>query len=327
MSHEDYFSQFKEKVANNLGVIEPQTPAILIFNLSSSISGVFDICKKEIEQKIHPKYFKNERLLKLSEMLWYIASLEVLYNLPNSRYSNYINMGFELDNTEINLLETHGEALNLAAEISMAMAHGEIDEIQYNLNKLFAIVFDICIIYNINIVDCLNIEKDMPVVNTPEEEDSDKYKKAYRATKTNIKKDGRKEVIFTLKASKTGKYIAVIIKENNKVTNTFNFGDIILDFYEASNFIASNFKNEMYQINYDPAFRELLDNTNELVSGYIIGEDLIPASNLRKKLNLPEGSLIQMKEVGRPILMTPKMKTLNNLLDYMHVVKNIKNKA
>ena len=327
MNSVEYWSYYKDQVSNTLVNAGSNTPVILTFGLASEISEVFEVTQKEI---IHGKKLTKERISELGDVLWYIAAIESFYELPHPRYANYLGIPFELNSTHgINLLETQSEALAFASEISLAMANGEVDEVQYNLNKILAIVFDVCMVYGLNIIDCFesNIEKmNLRHPNGYDKNASKEYRKEFKATQKRIKERGAAEILVDLKLDNRNndpyKHITVTAKGE---TFTFNAGDIIVDFFEASNFIANEFQDIEYLINYSPKFRQLLDETVEdLFMGFMYHGELVSALEMRQRMqSKTEGNMVRLGKEGRPVLMTPKMEKLNDLLDYINDNKTI----
>jgi hypothetical protein len=322
MNSIEYWNSYKEKVKSTLVNAGSKTPVILTYGLSSEICEAFEVSAKEI---IEGKELKEMRISELGDVLWYLVALEAFYDLPHPRYANYLGMPFELNaGEEVNLVEIHGEALSFASLISLAMADGEVDDIQYNINKILAVVFDVCMIYGINIVECFQANVVKMGIRHPDGYDKDAVKEhelEYKATKADIKSKGSNEILVDLKLDKRMsepyKYITVkAFGESYK----FDSGDIIIDFFKASNFISGKFKSDDYLINYSPNFRELLTQTVGLMfMGFMYEGDLISASDMRKRMkNKSEGNMVRLGKEGRPILMTANMQKLDDLLDYVN---------
>lgn len=329
MSQENlaYWTEYKTYVNNTLKDFEENTPAILTFGLASEVCEVFDVTQKEI---IHGKPFAKERLSELGDVLWYLAAIELWYELPYPRYATYLHIPFELNaDNDINLVTTQSEALLYASNISMAMTVGDVDDIQYNLNKLLAIVFDVCMVYGITVLDCMNASVNKMQKRHPKgyNKDAEKDHKAeMRATKKFIKGQGAEEILFALKMDGRAKkkpYKHIKIKGFGE-EHVFDSGDVIVDFFSASNFIAETYSDKEYRINYSANFREMLNKTvDQLFTGYILkDQSLVSAKEMREKMHSKtEGNVVFLGKEGRPILMTPKMKSLDDLLAYVGAVK------
>lgn len=322
----DYWEQFLRHVDKTLEDFGEKTPVVLTFGLASEITEVFDITQKEI---IKGKSMSKERIYELGDVLWYIAAIEIYYNLPRPRYTNYLGIPFEINNAhEINLVRTHSEAMYLASEISRTIVTGEADDIQYNLNKMFAIIIDICTVYGISVVDCLEacvskLKKRYPKGFDKNAEKN--YENEYAADRQSIVEEGEEEVLLSLIIDKRLKnpYKEIEVSGYNE-KHKFNTGDIIVDFFNASNFVANTYADKSYRINYSPKFRQLLNKTvDTLFTGYIIGEELVPAAEVRKRMN-SKGTTVNLGRKGRPVLMTPNFKTPNDLYDYINEQKNSK---
>mgnify|MGYP006866083546 FL=1 len=58
---------------------------------------------------------------------------------------------------------------------------------------------------------------------------------------------------------------------------------------------------------------------DELFMGFMYKDELISASDMRERMqNKAEGSMVRLGKEGRPVLMTPEMEKLNDLLDYIN---------
>lgn len=318
----NYWIQYKTHVERSLGDFGDQTPVILTFGLASEVCEVFDVTQKEL---IKGKRMTEERISELGDILWYIAAIELFYSLPYPRYANYLGIPFEITNAhEINLVNTQSQALAYASEISASMAVGDADEIQYNLNKMLAVVFDICMVYGINIIDCLQSSVNKIAIRHGDGFDANAkkdYKKEFQSTKVSIKDQNAEEILLQVKfdnRNKKNPYKSIVVKAFGE-DYTFEDGDIIVDFFRASNFIGDTFKDKDYLINYSPNFREFLDaNVDTMYTGYIVNEELISASDMRKRMKQEgEGNVVFAGKSARPILMTPDFKELGDLLDYI----------
>ena len=337
MSSNQLWRDFREQVGDNtMNVSAEYLPMMFTFGLSTRLCEVFDVTKKDL---LNGKRFDEERIDKMGNVLWYIAALEDFYDISPSRYTNYFDLPMEMSDLDFNLIELHSEALIYAGDISLAVTTGDVDEIQYNLNKLMGVIFDVCLSYSINVMDPLqriiarvngnNIPQTAGKMIDPLKQ----YKEDYKSAKKDIVLNGKEEILLQLKVTtKQGKmfYKSIEVKAFGEVLS-FTSKDIIVDFFDASNKIAEKYKDKKYQINYDPKFRELLTASQDtLFSGFIIGETLISASALRDSLEGKngKGNIIKGGNEARPILMTPKMKVLNHLLDYVNTFreKNLEKK-
>jgi NTP pyrophosphatase (non-canonical NTP hydrolase) len=323
----EYWKQYLIHVERSLGDFGEDTPVILTYGMASEICEVFDVTQREI---IKGKDFPKERISELGDVLWYIAALELFYSLPHPRYANYLGIPFEITNAHgINLVKTQSEALGYASEISHAMTTGDADEIQYNLNKMLAIVFDVCMVYGINIIECLQSSVNKIAKRHPNGYDKDAEKNhdaEYKATKASIKADGCEEILIKIKLdhrSKGDPYKRIEVTGFGEI-HKFEDGDIIADFFRASNFIYDTYGDKDYLINYSPNFRALLNDTvDDLFTGYIINGEIFSAAEMIERMkHKAEGNVIRLsKREARPILMTPDIKTLPNLLDHVNKVR------
>lgn len=316
----NFWGHYKTHVARTLGNFGDQTPVVLTFGLSSEIGELFGVTQLEI---IHGKQMTKERISEIGDVLWYISAIELFYGLPNVRYSNYFGIPFEINNAHgINLVATHAEMLHFSSEVSRAMISGNVDDIHYYLNKILAMLFDVCAVYGINAVSCLQASINKLAARHPSGYNKDakkRFQEEYKADKITIRSKNEKEILLNIKLNKKAKvqYRGIQVKVDGTVT-FFNTGDIVVDFFDASNYIAKTYQDIPHRINYSPLFREALNETTRTIfTGYIVGEKLVTAKEMRARLARNDGNTVFLdKGQGRPILMTPSLKTLNNLLDY-----------
>ena len=315
----NYWAQYKTHVQQTLGNFGSNTPTVLTFGLSAEIGELFDQSKNEI---IFAKRFTDKLMAEVGDVFWYIASLEMVYQLPSPRFASFFGLAFEIHNREqINLLTTHSNCLTYCSEISKAITSGDVDELHYYLNKLLVQIFDFCTIYEINTVNCLQASINKLQVRHPEgfkPDNKKKFRDEYRAARKSILAKDEKEVLIKIKINKKAKqpYRAIQVTSEGGI-ESFNSGDIIVDFFQASQWVATRYKNIPYRINYSPLFREALQNANGAVfSGYIVEDRLISANEVRKTLGTTGNTVFAGNAYGLPILMNTSLKKLDDLLDY-----------
>jgi len=329
-----YWEEYVSNVDKTLGDFDDLTPTVLTYGISAELTEVFDISQKEITKGKPLGSMRKERIAELGDLLWYIAAFECWYNLPHPRYASFLGASFEINADHgVNLISTHGEALLWASNISMAVADGDIDEIQYNLNKLMLTVFDVCMVYGISMRDCVNASVTKMGIRHKDgynPEAKKDYEAEYKASKEKIKVKGVEEVVYKLNIDKRRKkpYKSITMTGFGE-TKVFDTGDVVVDFFSASDYLANTHGDEEYLVNYSANFREMLNKVIDTVCmGYIVGEELVTAKDMRDQMqSKSDGNTVYLGKEGRPILMYRKMQTLEHLLDYVvNVKRRIKNK-
>jgi len=328
----DSWKEFKKAVEGSLGDFGELTPAVLTYGLSSEIGELFDLLRKDIINKSEATKDVHKKASEIGDILWYIAALETFYELPSTRNSGFFDFTLSSGDLEVNLIEVHADILRYSSEISGGIIVNDIDEIHYNLNKVISCLFDLCVSYDLSIKDCLAHATSKIDIRHPKGFDKDakkNYESEYEASKAQIEKMGSKEVLLEIetdaKSENLYKYNSLTVTpsfdEGNKIVYS-HFKDIILDFFTASNFLAENYKNVDYRINYGPNFRKLLsEHRGSLTTGFIEGDKLITALEARDKLN-SKSSIVFSKDRSRPILMNTTMKELDDLLDYIEIARS-----
>ena len=322
MSDPKYWTEYKKHVERTFKDFGEDTPVILTYGLASEICEVFDVSQREIIDK---KRYTRERLSEMGDVLWFIAAIEIYYDLPYPRYASYFGVPFQLHtNHGINLVKVQSEALSYASDVSAAMVEGDADTIQYSLNKIVSIIFDMCMLYGVNNIDCLNANVAKLKERHPDGFEAGaikEYENEYNAISNSIQEKGGEEILLNLVMDKEADnpYIQINVEGFGEKTE-FTSGDIITDFFTASNFIANTYGDKEYLINYDSEFREMLDKTTDfLYTGYIYKGGLVTGEEMRDKMkNKTEGNMVFLGKEGRPILMTPGITTLDELLAHVN---------
>jgi NTP pyrophosphatase (non-canonical NTP hydrolase) len=322
------WTEYTQHVEQTLGDFKDLTPTVLTYGIASELTEVFDVSQKEITKGLAMGSLRKERTSELGDLLWYVAAFERWYNLPHPRYASFMGSSFEISGESgVNLLSTHGEALLWASNISTAMVSGDLDELQYNLNKLMLTVFDICMVYGISMRECMEASMTKMGIRHPEGFDKNAkkdYGAEYSASQEKIKLKGVAEVLYTLNLDSEQKkpYQSITMNAFGKDV-IFDSGDGVVDFVSAGDYLARVHPEDEYLVNYSPNFREMLDRVvKDLTMGYIVGEELVTARAMRERMkHKTEGNTIYLGKEGRPILMYNKMKTLDHLFQYIARIK------
>lgn len=311
--------EFRGKVQSQL-IIDEFTPTVLVFGFTTEIGNVFETINKEIVTK---ESYKEELIDSLSEMLWTIAALESVFKLPPSLYSNYIDAPITMNsNHGFELLNLQSDLTGYITELSLSVSKQDLDEVQYNINKLLVSLYNVLIYYNINPLTVLNegVKKVTEDVKAGERD----YQKEFEADNIRLS-DEFEPIVLDIKVDKRRKnpFKGVYMKAYGDEFK-FTDGDIIADFFSATNLLYSKYKGKIHSINYSPKFREYLDNVKpDVESGFIIGKNVLSIRELLKSEPVVDG-VMTIDENARPILIQPGLDTLDSLLDYINNVRNKK---
>jgi len=324
MSNPLIWKNYKAEVVKTLVNHGDDTPEILLYNLTGKVGAFFN----NLQIKLAGENAKQEEMEKLlGDILWNVAALELTYELHPCKGSDYIGHPIQIvaeEGVELDFLGLHCSAMDILAEMSGAIYSNDVDLIQYSLAQMFSLTFDICAISNTVMVDCLGINVDAKTSKKTAK--IDQHKEEYKLTKENIKKAGSFEVMFDIIVdTKTRVYQGLKVKKGRNV-KTFCSSDLVVDFFNASNAIAEDYKNIAYRFNYSPTFRSVLSQIKDKVfSGYINGYNLISAMEVQKNLQSKnKDKTVFIDRTFRPILMHADMKTLDDLLMYVNTIKNKK---
>jgi hypothetical protein len=325
MSEIKNWGKFREYVKSKSKDYGSEASFILAFGLASKITEVYEVSQREV---IKQESYDTLRMTAIKKVLWYIASLENLYGLPDSAASAYFNeakggsRGFE----DLNLLEIMADSLSHSAEVSIAVADGVVYDLQYHINGILVDMADLCAAFAIDTVACISSGK-AEVVKPKKTDVRDIFKVARKASSQRIKERKEEEVLFDIKMDrrKQDPYKGITIKKGTE-KKTFYAGDMITDFFDASNYCAKTFTEKKYTHNYGVEFRTVLNQrSDEVCMGFIYEGGVMTAIEARDyvKESHADGKTVTLGENGRPILLTPAIKTLDDLLLHVGAVKAI----
>jgi len=305
------------------------------YSLSIEINKIFKYYSSEEKNK-------SILILNLKEALKWLAINQLVWDLPSGKASSYLDQNIDsidpFDQIEIEILLMSEEANTVFSEWSQAIMEDNFSMIEYSISRIFELLFDVAALENINLRDCLSLKTSLKKENEKEsgvakvEKSSvSKQEEEYLSTKESIKKSGYKEVLFDLIVSEAKEeegvlkknYIGLKVKKGRKVYK-YESNDIITDFFNASNFIAEEFKNEKYRFNYTASLRTVLYILRkDIFSGYIKDGELVTVAEVKHKLESDgDGKTFFADRSYRPILMTNRIKTLDDLLNHISLSKS-----
>jgi NTP pyrophosphatase (non-canonical NTP hydrolase) len=322
------WSNYKKEVAKSLGDFGDDAPSVLVYGLTAEIGEFFDVLRQETIKK---KKLLDQKRSELGDILWYIAALELTFELYPSKYTTYLGYNTQVitngDIEDISFMNIHCDIMGVMSELSESIMVHDDDLLAYTLAKVFGFVFDMCAFANIPAHDCIaasitKITKRHPEGFNPEA--PKQYDAEYKLTKQTIKDMGSFEIEFELLVDKKAKKLQGIKIKKGRSIVKFETTDLITGFFNASNYIAEKYANQSYKFNYSPDFRAVLDQVKDKIfSGYIKGEKLISALDVLKGMqNKSKDRTVFLDRSYRPILMNNEMKTLDDLLEHVNIIKN-----
>lgn len=300
------WNEYKKKILPSIRDYKENQLNVFSTGLASEIGELMK-CDNE-EYKGH-KINTTNRQMEVGDVLWFIAALENLWGLPDTIYHNLVNVDIQVEPGLLNKWMINSDLFSNTGELIQSVHTGDLPEIQYNLNSLFAVVLDYCMFHSININDCLLAS--LTKLDLRKSTGKKSHTKEYKSVKAVIDQAGKDELLFEISCA-GGKYNHMILTFKDNVT-TFNNDDIILDFFNAINYTDKELVNTGFTMNYGPKFRKLLKESTNITNGFILGEDLIKPTEFKKfKTNT---LLIQG---CKPSLFRTEMTKLNQLLDYIN---------
>lgn len=316
MSQPNYWSKYKVEVKKEMADYGPNTKTVLLYGLTTEVGNLMQAAGKEI---CTGQPAVEERIESLGDLFWYIAALEIHFNIPNSIYSNYIGTPMTINpNHGLELLGLQSDLTGYLSEIGEAMTKQSLDDLQFHINKFLYSVYNVFIYYNMNPLGVLKRSmEDMTAVEAESQEEPD-YQAEYEKDKARFESLNYEEVLIDIKIDKRRKnpFKGVTMTAYGTSYN-FNSGDVIADFFSATNTLYEKHESKPHTINYSPKFREYLEKDQPYVeSGFIIGHQVISRQSILKSAVLEDGKIIIDKS-ARPVLMFEQLNTLEKLLDYV----------
>jgi hypothetical protein len=269
--------------------------------LGELIKCDFEDCKKGTNDN-------TNRKIEFGNMLWYLAAIEVSYGLPDNLYSSMIDV--KMNTPGLDKAELNSDLFKTTGNVILCMHSGDLQQLQFELNDLSAGLIDYADFHGLNTQEC--IQASLLKLNLRKQTGKRQPSIEYNAVKKMIKEVGKNELTVEMK-TKNSVYDGISLKYKGE-KNSFFVNDIIVDFFDASTFIANKYAGTGYILNFGPKIREFLKSQNKVISGFIIGENLVSSISLRKSGKV----LIQGHQ---QTFFTPEMTILTELLDYINEYK------
>jgi len=268
-------------------------------------SEVGELIKCDFEDYKINKSNNTPRSIKIGDLLWYLAALETTYQLPDNLYAHLFNV--QLNTPELDKVDINSDLFSCTGKIISLMHQGELQDLQYALNNFAAVILDYADFHLLNLEDCMKASllkfnlrktagKKQPVVE-------------YNSVRKMIKEAGKEELLIEAKFLKS-KYVNISVKYKG-TEKIFTSGDLIVDFFYASSYINDNFKGTGYVMNFGPKIRNFLKSQSDILSGFIIEEELVSSISLRKSGK----STMQGYQQS---FFRKDMTKINQLLDYIN---------
>ena len=317
----DYWNKYKVEVRDNMATYGDYTGVMLLMGISSELGDLWQCAIHEIAGQGSNQ---EDREKTLGDILWYIAALEIHYSLPSSLYSRYIGTPMNLNPKHgFTLLSLQTDINSELGEVSKNMKDKDINELQFTVNKFMLSIFNVFTYYNTDLLKVLKQSVDiMKEELIPETVD---HNKAFIEASKSLAEMQYEEVVMEVKIDnrRSNKYVGIIMNAYGEEYR-FEEGDLMTDFFCASNLLYDNYGKEPHTLNYGPVFRQYLEEDQPLLeSGFIIGERVMTLDSLIKSSTLEEG-VINLDSTARPVLIHEGITQLNQLLDHVMDTKNSK---
>jgi hypothetical protein len=324
-SWEDY----KEFAFSNPGKFKDKQQEVLSLNLSASIGNMFNSFMLEITEE---KENKPRMIDAIGDVLWACALIESHYGLTSSRASQALNYSIQ-KSAEINIVLDFNLLQADFAEALVGLMDSaleeDLDSMEYAMSKIMTGILNISIYKDFSLRDSVlsSCNKIAQEIKSKIPSTTRNHKKEFDEAKKEIKASKVKEVTIDIikKQISEGEYVYQGLKvRNGRKISKFETGELILDFFNASNSIAKELPKQHYNLLYTIAFRAVLDNlisNRKLVSAYLYEDKLINASTLKKSSNKTD--VFADKTKYRPVLIKPEMTELDHLLNYISDVKKL----
>lgn len=299
------WEKFKTKVEQRIKINEVDSINDICINLSLNIAKLVLPFSDKIELK------KTEKIDAIGNILYTLATIEYFFKLPSNLYDYLLDEKIPedalIDTSYPDIIQS---LIMFNSNIIYNLYSANRADLQYETNELFSRLFDYCLCFKLNINDCLNESLKIEVSREIQ------HNKQYENTKNLINKSSRKELLFDIELNEENKYEYLIFLFNEK-RYSFNKNNIIIDHFDAINFISENIEENTFSTNYSPKFREYLSLNTDIKSGFIAEEKIINAIEFIKNKNNKTGIVVSNKNY-KPCLYTKNMVNLNDLLDYIN---------
>lgn len=318
------WEEYTEFVKSNKVDYENDTTIILLIELSEEFTKLFGIVKDEIIcDDFNSEHNEIDKVKQLGKVFWILASIQEDLRLQPFYYERFLNSdNVPIKNTQVNLFELSGLSLQNIAGVQNGLLDTDLDEMYFHLNKLFPVLFAIMMSWEIEPQNVLatSIENNLKLSHNNEKPAfNHEYNQLIKDNKEKEKESIKMKCIDDL-ISKHADNIIIDFKNENKSNlclfgdfgfKEFNTSNIIKSFFDLITFVKDNYPEKT--INYGEDLSNYLKNNQKsIISGYIIeGGNLIPA------WSYGTGTHKKDKKTHTPILMTPEMKNVDELFDFM----------
>lgn len=248
-SWEDY----KEFAFSTLGDFKDKDEDVLFLHLFENTGKLFGEFKKEILSG-NTEYKPDELISIIGDLLWSCAVIEVQYGLMPSRASNVFKYDVKKSNDfsiTVDLLLLQADFSAIITDLVDSAVEKDYDSMQYSINRFMSALLNISLYKEFSLKDsiissCKKLQSFVktPVTKTVKGKD---YNKEYEEAKKQIKASKVKEVSIDILKDPSGDnqfiYKGIKVKISRKITK-FETGELILDFFNASNSIAKQLPNQ-----------------------------------------------------------------------------------
>jgi hypothetical protein len=316
------WEEYTEFVKNNRTDYENDTTIVLLLELSEEFTKLFGIAKDEIIcDDFNAEGNNTKKIKQLGKVFWAISAMQDELRLQPFYYERFLDGNdVPLKNNQVNLFELSAMSLQNISSIQHGLLDTDLDEMYFHLNKLFPILFAIIMAWELEPQDILttSVENNVKVDNG-KPAFNDEYNQLIKDNKDKEKESIKMKSIDEL-ISKHSDNIIIDFKNENRSNlclfgdfgfKEFNTSNIIKSFFDLITFVKNTYPER--KINYGEDLSNYLKNNQKtIISGYIIeGGDLVPA------WSYGTGTHKKNKKTHTPILMTPEMKKVDELFDFI----------
>jgi hypothetical protein len=311
MQHNITWEEYRKKVKASTPDHGEKNVAIQSAQLSVNMGDLMKLVLiQSIEEDID---LKVKKTIALGNLLRSLAVIEIISGLPSHIYHGMIDTDFPVNNSESCLWPILKDLHTSVGDIGYHMDGSNKQDLQYELNTLFAVILDLAIEFEVSIVDCMISSLiNAPAPPTPQNKVSEDY---HAMVKEAIEKSGKKELLFDAMIE-NGEYKRLFLEFDNRQM-VFDNGDVLVDHFKAVNFMTEDLPQGEYKSNYSNTIRDFFKAHPNVRSGFIVGEDLINAREFLEKNKSSFYGLVVNTNGYKPCLYHENMKSLWELLDYI----------
>jgi hypothetical protein len=329
------WQEYKEFALQTLGDYKDKTETILFLNLFEEVGQLFGCLKMEL---MTGKEDNNKLLSEIGDILWCIAILETHYDLSSPRGAKMLDYKIEINlivDGEADYISLQADFADNLLTLFEALHMSDLDTVQHSINLIFSSLMDMLIYRKLTLTDAIGMSRIKLAANYKPAGNKGTIKDheaEYKRAKEEIKNQKLKEITLDILTSPIKEeenkslYLGLKVKNGRKITK-FESNELILDYFNASNFIASQLPNQNYSLLYSPQLSAVIGElirSKDLISAYIYDSKLVPADKL--KTNKDQNFVYADKTKYRPVLIKPSMIELEDLLTYISDVKKLRAK-